>query len=102
MVGSYGFGIDNVNGLTFDPNTNTLFGSGNFFNSDELLIIRYDDRCSYTGWAAGFEGVQGLALAPSGVPNHPASRSCLASQYLVSRDVTEDQSPRLTAIEWAR
>ena len=68
MVGSYGFGIDNVNGLTFDPNTNTLFGSGNFFYSDELLIIDTMTGAATLVGPLGFDGVQGLALAPSGVP----------------------------------
>jgi len=59
-VGSLGFSF--VDGLAFDPNTNTLYGSDDVFN--DLLTINTSTGAATLVGALGFSDVRGLAVVP--------------------------------------
>ena len=59
-VGALGF--DRVEGLAFDPNTNTLYGSD--FDTEKLLTINTSTGAGTPVGALGFTIVSGLAFVP--------------------------------------
>ena len=55
--------FDQVNGLAFDPNTNTLYGSDTTTN--ELLTINTSTGAATSVGPLGFPFVNGLAFDPN-------------------------------------
>ena len=56
-------GFQNVEGLTFDPNTNTLYGTN--ADTDQLIVIDQATGVATAVGLPGFSNVQGLAFDPN-------------------------------------